>query len=295
MRLPCPQCTQASSSDESRNVSRYGSYRRRSDQKVIQRFKCKICNMHFSKATLDPCFKQLKRQYNSLIVELLVSEVSQRRCAYILKLNRKTIKRKFIFMGVAAKAKLKKYNFLFPKANLVEFDDMETFEHTKCKPLSITLAVEGKSRRILGFAVSQMPAKGLLVRKALKKYGYRRDERSRGRRKLFRALQPLINEAAIIKSDQNPHYPKDVREFFPQATHLTYLGKRGAIVGQGELKKVRFDPLFSLNHTCAKIRGDVNRLIRKTWCTTKKKERLELHLALQALYHNQSLLARKRV
>jgi hypothetical protein len=251
--------------------------------------------MHFSKATLDPCFKQLKRQYNSLIVELLVSEVSQRRCAYILKLNRKTIKRKFIFMGVAAKAKLKKYNFLFPKANLVEFDDMETFEHTKCKPLSITLAVEGKSRRILGFAVSQMPAKGLLVRKALKKYGYRRDERSRGRRKLFRALQPLINEAAIIKSDQNPHYPKDVREFFPQATHLTYLGKRGAIVGQGELKKVRFDPLFSLNHTCAKIRGDVNRLIRKTWCTTKKKERLELHLALQALYHNQSLLARKRV
>jgi hypothetical protein len=61
-----------------------------------------------------------------------------------------------------------------------EFDDMETFEHTKLKPLSVTLAVQYQTRRILGFQVSQMPAKGLLAQKAFEKYGYREDKRSEG-------------------------------------------------------------------------------------------------------------------
>jgi transposase-like protein len=295
MRVQCPNCKPKGSLSDSRTISKQGTFRRKSDRKVIQRFQCKICKKHFSAATFDPCYRQLKRQFNTVLEELLVSEVSQRRSAYILKLNRKTIKRKFIFLGIQAKAKFERYNIPFPKAKIVEFDDMETFEHSKCKPLSITLAVEAKTRRILGFTVSQMPAKGLLSKRALKKYGFRRDERAEGRRILFQRLQPLIEPTAVIKSDQNPHYPEDVRRHFPQAIHLAYAGKRGAIVGQGELKKVGFDPIFSLNHTCAKIRGDVNRLIRRTWCTTKKRERLELHLAMQALYHNRALLAKKRV
>ena len=54
-------------------------------------------------------------------------------------------------------------------------------------------------------------------------------------------------------------------------------------------KKVKFDPLFSLNHTFAMLRANVNRLFRKTWCTTKKPQRLADHLALYALYHNEVL------
>lgn len=177
----------------------------------------------------------------------------------------------------------------------MEFDDLETFEHSKCKPLSVTLAVESKTRRILGFAVSRMPAKGLLTKKALKKYGPRPDERARGRAELFFSLQGLVQEGALIKSDENPHYTQDVRKYFPHSQHFTTKGQRGSLGGQGELKKVKFDPIFSLNHTCAKLRADVNRLIRKTWCTTKLAARLELHLAIMALYHNQHLLLPKRV
>src|SRR5690606_21300913 len=160
--------------------------------------------------------------------------------------------------------------------------------HTKCKPISITLAVEFKTRRILGLEVSRMPAKGLLVQRA-RKYGLRRDERRRGRRRLFKKLQSLVTKDVAIKSDSNPHYPEDVERFFPKAVHRRFLGKRGAITGQGELKKVRFDPLFSLNHTCAKFRADVNRLFRRTWCTTKRIERFYEHLILYAAYHNEHL------
>ena len=192
-------------------------------------------------------------------------------------------------LGFEAEAKLRIENLNLAKIRVLEFDDMETFEHTKCKPLSITLAVQKRTRRILGLEVSSMPAKGLLAKKARKKYGPRFDGRSIARRELFRQLQPVVHENALIKSDQNPHYPGDVARFFPKARHVQFQGRRPASTGQGEIKKGRFDPLFSLNHTCAMFRANVSRLARKTWVTTKRMDRLRAHLFIYADYHNQHL------
>ena len=224
-------------------------------------------------------------------MKLFVSGVSQRRAAKILGLSRTTVVRKLLFLAGQAEFALQDFNLQKEPATIVEFDDMETFEHTKLKPLSITLAVESETRRILGFEVSSMPAKGLLARRSRKKYGPRRDGRKEARRILFERIKPLVAEGALIKSDENPHYPIDVRKHFPGCMHETHKGQRGSIVGQGELKKVRFDPLFSLNHTCAMFRANVNRLFRKTWCTTKKPECLAAHLSIYAAYHNIFLLS----
>jgi hypothetical protein len=216
--------------------------------------------------------------------------MSQRRIAKLYRISRTTVARKLIFLGQQATSELEELNRNRKPAEIIEFDDMETFEHSKCKPLSITLAVEHQTRWILGIEVSQMPAKGRLTKIALKKYGPRKDERALGRERLFRRIQGLISKTALIKSDENPHYIYDVKRFFPQAQHQRYKGQRGSIVGQGELKKIRFDPLFSLNHTCAMFRANVNRLLRKTWCTTKNRERLRFHLTMYAVFHNKFLL-----
>jgi hypothetical protein len=152
------------------------------------------------------------------------------------------------------------------------------------------MAVEETSRRILDFQVSQMPAKGHLSRISRKKYGFRADRRYEGRRKLFDKLRPKVAPGALIQSDQNPHYIEDVRKFFPSATHVAFLGQRGSVSGQGELKKVVFDPLFTLNHTFAMLRANINRLFRKTWCTTKRPDRLRDHIELYTYYHNEFLL-----
>ena len=225
---------------------------------------------------------------NEIIEKNLASTGSQRRLAKILKINRKTVVRKFRLMADLAEANLHEENSMHRKAQVIEFDDLETFEHTKCKPLSVSIAVEQGTRRILGIEVSRMPASGMLVKKA-KKYGLRIDDRKYGRRRLFAKIQSLVDPMVEIRSDQNPHYPPDVKEFFPHAHHKRYLGKRGSLGGQGELKKIKWDPLFSINHTCAKMRADVNRLIRKTWCTTKSSGELYRHLMLFANYHNKNL------
>lgn len=288
MKHTCPYCELKDPGSESRIIRR-GHYRRKSDSRFIQRFKCLDCKRQFSLATSNPAFRQKKRQMNERLKKLICSGVSLRRSAKLLNISRTTVSRKLIFLGERSRLKLAEMNRQKPPAEVVEFDDQETSEHTKCKPLSITLAVESKTRRILGFEVSQMSAKGHLAKIALKKYGRRKDTRSRARQRLFQTLKPLVTVNATFKSDENPYYGPDVRRHFPHSKHETFKGQRGSIVGQGELKKIRFDPLFSLNHTCAMTRANMNRLFRRTWCTTKLQARLADHFAIYAVYHNEML------
>jgi len=288
--LQCPYCVNNDNLEsERRKVIGFGRFYRRSDSRWVRRFKCLKCKRAFSFATFHACYRQNKRQKNEPLRRLLCSGVSLRRSAILLHVSRTTVARKLKFLGLQAKNKFNERAKLFAKSLVVEFDDMETFEHSKCKPLSITLAVEYKSRRILGFEVSRMPAKGPLAVIARKKYGIRPDERPSARKRLFERLNHLIDTAAVVKSDQNPHYSSDVQKYLSGRRHVTYKGRRGCVVGQGELKRGGFDPLFCLNHTCAKLRADINRLFRRTWCTTKVPERLTDHIAIYTNFHNQSL------
>jgi transposase-like protein len=269
---------------------KFGFYFRTSDSKQIQRFLCMGCRKTCSHQSSHAWFRQKKRLKNSALRKHFASCGTMRRAAMSFNLNRKTVARKLLALGFEAESELARHNRSLPKATVIEFDDLETFEHTKCKPLSVTLAVESTSRRILGIEISSMPAKGKLAALARRKYGYRRDGRSQAREALFSRLKELVAEDAVIKSDSNPHYAVTVREHFPNAKHITYESRRGAIGGQGELKKLKFDPLFSLNHTCAMLRANVSRLVRRTWCTTKRVDRLRAHLMIYAQYHNDRLI-----
>ena len=287
---PCPKCQRAVFNLSGfQNVVRFGSFYRRSDSKRVRRFRCLACKKGFSQATLTPCYRQKKRHKNYRIAHLFTSAVSQRQIARLENVDRKTVARKLVFLGAKYRELNLIENSLKSPAQVIEFDDLETHEHSKCKPLSVTLAVVFPSRRVLGFRVSQMPAKGLLSKISIKKYGYRKDLRREGRTALFQEIKPLILEDAMIKSDENPAYIADVKTHFPKATHLSFRGKRGAITGQGELKKVGFDPLFRLNHTCAMFRAHVATLIRRTWNTTKKPDRLSDRMAIYQYFHNRAL------
>lgn len=213
-----------------------------------------------------------------------------RRIARILNLSRTTVARKLIFLGGEAERKARARNLERPPANHIQFDDMETFVHTKLKPLSITLAVVHSERRLLGAEVSEIPASGLLASKSRKKYGPRRDGRAQARDRLFASITPMVAPDALIESDMNPHYGHSVRKYFPKANYRVHRGRKGSVTGQGELKKIGFDPLYSLNHTCAMKRAFISRLVRKTWNTTKIPGKLALHLAIYIEYHNKELI-----
>jgi hypothetical protein len=272
-------------------VIKSGFFNRRSDGLILQRYWCKDCRKRFSSQTQSPLRYQKKRELNSIIFSLFASGISQRRLGRVLKINRKTVVRKFIHLGQICLLDMNDNKHL-PERKIAEFifDEMESFEHTKLKPISIALAVEKNTRLILDFRISPMKAKGHLAVRAYKKYGYRKDERRKNLYELLHALKPRATDKALINSDMNPHYNNPVRDVFPNSLHLTFKGKRGCVVGQGELKATSFDPIFSFNHTAAMLRANINRLFRRTWNTTKKIERLNYHIAIYIFYHNLRLL-----
>ena len=176
-RLQCPdsECIAQNPSPKTGTTVRRGRYFRKSDGQRISRYTCLACKKSFSAATRNSCYRQKKRKLNHRVKVLLSSGVSQRRAARLLGINRKTVVRKFRFLALQARHEQAQWLKNIAKIPLtqIQFDDLETSEHTKCKPLSVALAVEPKSRKILGFQVSQMPAKGHLARIAFFKYGPR--------------------------------------------------------------------------------------------------------------------------
>ena len=254
-----PSCSNNTCSHYLQNdcVVKDGYYFRKDDSRLIARFKCNVCGKRFSHATHSLEWRQKKRRVNQLLYKILASGVSMRRAAKILNINRTTVHRKLLYL--AHKAKLEHNLFLQQLRNNpvehLQFDDLITIEHTKLKPLSITIAIDVKRRYIL-----------------------------------HASIKPFILPTVIVETDEHKLYPPVVQKFYPQATHKQYKGGRGAVVGQGELKKLNYDPLFKINHTCAMFRANINRLIRKTWCTTKSPEMLQKHVDLYIHFHNSSLI-----
>jgi transposase-like protein len=267
-----------------------GTFYRSSDGKSVQRWKCKACNRQFSSATFQAPYRQNKRRVNPQVAKLLSSGVSLRRIALLLGIHRITVARKLAFLAQLAERRQTQWLDRLPKVRQVQFDDLITLEHTKCKPLAISLAVEATSRRILGFEVSRIPASGPLATISRKRYGPRPNQRPRALQSLFHTIGKALHPQVVFSSDQDPLYPAVVRRNFPGATHHRFPGGRGCVTGQGELKQLRFDPLFSLNHTCAMLRANINRLFRRTWCTTKKIDCLRQHLAVYTQFHNTVLV-----
>ena len=289
INCPNPKCVLTLKlGPRSLQVVRNGRFFRKSDSRWISRFHCRICGCYFSAATFSERYYQKARRINEPLFRMICSGVSQRRAARLLQVDRKTVVRRFRFLADQARFKHSKWREQYKRKplNAIQFDDLETAEHTKCKPLSVTLAVEPNHRKILHFEVSRMPAKGLLAHVARRKYGRRKDERPRAWSQFMHTLKPFLTEKATLTSDDNPHYPKYVKKHLPSAKHVTVKGGRGAISGQGELKKLRFDPIFSLNHSCAMLRANLSRLFRRTWCITKTVQGLEDHLSIYVLYHN---------
>ena len=284
MKPECPKCL------SKQHCVRDGYFFQKSTSKHIQRFKCSHCLKKFSASTFSEAYHQNKRRLNPIIYKLLVSGVSMRRIALLLSCSRLTVSRKLIFLSaLARKDHFKWLNESKETFFRIQFDDLETLEHTKCKPLSVTCLVS-ENRKVLDFCVSKIPAKGLLAKISRKKYGFRPNEAYMNRDELFKKATEYLPQESTFSSDCHKHYPRLMKKHFPKAHHIRHPGQRGCVTGQGELKKVGFDPLFSINHTFAMFRANVNRLFRRTWNTTKDPKRLEDHLWLYVQFHNSVLV-----
>ena len=266
-----------------------GSFYRRDDSRTIQRYKCKICLIRYSKSTHTLEFAQKKRRHNKTIKFSLASGMSMRACAYNLKLARKTIERKFIYLAKKARINQAELLLFWRKnpLNEIQFDDLISSIHTKLKPISVSVLVDPKTFKILGAQGAEIPAFGKIAELSRRKYGRRRNDHPKALSSLLFNLKDCIVPDAIFKTDEHKRYPELLGRHFPQAKHVTHKGLPASIVGMGELKTRRYDPLFAINHTLACFRGGMNRFIRRTWCTSKSQKHTQDHIDIFIDYYNE--------
>ena len=297
MKKSCPNlnCTSHESSKKLSSKSiivKAGSYYRKTDSHNVQRYQCKTCKTRFSHATGTLEYRQKTRRINSVVEALFSSSVSTRRISIILNVNRATISKKLIYLGIRAERKqVERLKLLEQfKVKVVQIDDLITIEHTKLKPLTITIAIDKETRVLLGAEVRQIPSFGVIAKKSRDKYGHRESYHRDEIETLLLKIQKSISPTALFESDEHNLYPPSIRKYFTCATHKTYKSKRAAVIGQGELKDIRYDPIYMINHTLAMLRDNIKRLNRRTWCTTKDPEMLQLHLQVFIHYYNSNLI-----
>lgn len=279
----CPHC-------QSTKIIKKSFYFIKALRSYKRRYYCKTCEKSFSSQTKHPTRYQKKPYLNLKLLELLLQGNTLRGSAKLLGCARATTDNKYKWLMQYHDVDLNSFN-----STTIQIDEMESIEHTKLKPLTIPLCVSDKYE-IIAVNVGKIPAKGHLADLALKKYGFRANERELTLRKLFEEVRSRLAEPPQkVITDGAPIYKTLVKEYFPEAEHQVVISR-----GQKEKKRERlfelkhkkvFDPMFALNQRCAKLRANIRRLTRRSWCTTKRVDHLYYHLKFFQNQNNQEIKA----
>lgn len=267
------------------------------------RYQCKECGTTFSPQTFKTTYKEIRPELNEQIYKMYSSGVSLRRLGKVLGCNKNTVTRKFYKISDIAKTvhhrNIIKGFFDEKEITEIQLDEMETFENTKLKPVSIVLAVDSHFR-VLDFNTAKMKAKGKNAKKSRAIYGKIKSEVDEKIRETLSKLKVLLNkntDARIFKTDGKPSYNKQITDVFQEAKHLVYHSRKVIFPSNDKeetkleyseynTKKKPFDPLFAINHICSRIRNNLARLHRRTWANTKHIDKLKYNLYLFTAFNN---------
>jgi hypothetical protein len=94
-----------------------------------------------------------------------------------------------------------------------------------------------------------------------------------------RLLKSCPKEGRItVWTDKKSTYATLLRKLFgARCRHVTIISTR---------KRDVFNPLWPINHTLARLRDGISRLVRRTWAASKLRQRLEGHLSIWICYRN---------
>jgi transposase-like protein len=289
---PIPLCPSRAISPPFR-FKRRGYYFRKCDGRNVQRYQCLTCQRAFSQQTFRTDYRWHLPGLHFRVFEGLVSKTSLRQMARVHGVRRATIERRFVRLGQQAKffhkAMLQRSSTRGGIHGIFQLDEQETFERDRrLLPVTFAVLIERSSYFIVHGQAAPLASRGHLS--DFKKRQRAHLEKKEGRRKsgskeavasCFSALYQAHRMGVGIdlqtdkKSSYNPLFKKAVGNQF--ASHQTISSR--APRGYGSL-------LFPINHTLAMMRDGISRLVRRSWCVSKLRSRLELHFWVWAAYRN---------
>jgi biotin operon repressor len=234
-------------------------------------------------------YRHRRPELDHPIFDDLVSKVSHRQTARMLGTTRRTVERRVRRFGAHGRefhARLLAGKRLQGHFSL---DEAESFERDRrLQPVTLPVLIEKRSRFLVHVESAPLPARkvsspALQRRKQqLEKVQGRRRSGSRAAvKRCFEVLREHADAQGTlsISTDLKATYPGILKQVFGarKLEHDKTSSKE---------KRDRRNPLFAINHTLAMLRDGVSRLVRRTWCHAKLRERLDHHLWIYAAWRN---------
>jgi hypothetical protein len=143
----------------------------------------------------------------------------------------------------------------------------------------VPVLIERESGFVVDARVGTLPARGRRAHR-LEGEGKRKSESRKVVKAAFerlRAVCPKPREMRVL-SDEKHSYAKLLRELFGRrCLHQQTPSTR---------RRDESNPLWPINHTLARLRDNVSRLVRETWAAAKLRRWLEGQLAIWICYRN---------
>jgi transposase-like protein len=223
-RCPNPSCTHFQDPQPGFFV-RKGSYRPKCRAHAVPRFKCRACELGFSRQTFRADYRDHKPSCNAAVIELLTQGLGFRGAARIVGLSRRCLElkarkasRNAAWLDRNLQHRGARWGLVDPSTPAaIQFDELETYEGgRRTRPLTIALAIDARTRFHYGAVAAPIRPRGKMTdarRAAIAAseahHGPRRDRsRAACRIVLGRAarLQPAARTVELF-TDEKSTYP----------------------------------------------------------------------------------------
>jgi hypothetical protein len=292
----CPRSDCRSRSGTPFTYRRRGMFLRRCDRKRVQRFQCLACALSFSEQSFRLDYRLKRPELLPRFFFDRVSKVTHRQSARIHACSRSTEERHFRRLsqhcGEFHDARMAEVAAAQGLGEVFLLDELETYEeHRTQKPVTVPILIERQSGFVLDVRVGAMAARGKRGEAKKRRLegegkveGEPKAERKSESREVvqqaferLRAFAPKDRELRVL-TDQKPSYAQLLEQIFgKRCQHERTISTR---------RRDMSNPLWSINHTLARVRDNVSRLVRETWAAAKKRCWLAGQLAIWVCYRN---------
>jgi len=267
--------------------TRKGFYRPRCRHYPVARFRCRGCRRTFSRQTFRADYRQKKPYLNAIFLDLMVSCVGLRPAARFLRVARRTVERRFVWLARHAASFHDNRLQGTALGGPFQLDELESFEANRYQPVTVPVLIERHTFFMVDTAVGPLRRKGRMspqqmFRRAAYEalHGRRSSQSAVAVRRVLTRLRQVTRPVApvVLESDEKPLYG--------QIGHRLFGGRLDWRAHSASARRDRSNPLFPINHTNARLRHFMARLRRRTWCVSKRRDCLQAHLQIVALWIN---------
>jgi hypothetical protein len=286
--VACPRADCPSHSGKPFTYQCRGSFSRLCDRRTVQRFQCMTCSRGFSEQTLRVDWRLKRPELLALFFIDRISKVTHRQSARNHACSRSTEERHFRRLSGHCKA--------FHAARLAEIkargglgrtfllDELETYEHHRTeKPVTVPVLIERESGFVIDTRVGMLPARGKRGKARAPAVDGAEPRKSESREMVHASFEVLLETAPRegqirVLTDKKESYALSLKKIFgARCEHLRTISTRRRDVT---------NPLWPINHTLARLRDGISRLVRKTWAASKLRRWLAGHLDIWVCYRN---------